>query len=183
MRKKVALFLVKDFEEMEAIIPIDILRRAGIIVDTVSITSENIVESSRNIKIFSDKIINEINFDDYEMIILPGGPGTKNYYNSNILLENINKFSEDKKLAAICAAPTVFSKLGILNNIEAISYPSCEDEIVKGGAILKNENVVVYNNIITSKSAGTAIEFSLKIVEILLGKTKAIEVKNQIIFK
>ena len=80
--RKVAVFLANGFEEIEAVTPIDLLQRAGITVDTISITKENLVESARKMKILADKIIDEINFSEYDMLILPGGPGVKNYFNS-----------------------------------------------------------------------------------------------------
>ena len=85
--KKVLVFLVNGFEEIEAMAPVDLLRRAGITVDTVSINENNHVISSRKITVLTDKIINEINFEEYEMIVLPGVPGTENYMKSEKLLE------------------------------------------------------------------------------------------------
>ena len=87
--KKVLVFLVNGFEEIEAMAPIDLLRRAGIIVDTVSINEDNQVTSSRKIRVLTDKTIDEINFENYEMIVLPGGPGTENYMKSEKLLEKL----------------------------------------------------------------------------------------------
>ena len=102
--KKVAVFLTNGFEEIEAITPIDLLQRAGINVDTVSITSDNLVESARKVKIMTDKVIGKIDFLEYDMLVMPGGPGTENYFKSQLLLDNVLKFSkniENKKVAAI----------------------------------------------------------------------------------
>jgi len=118
--KKVLVFLVNGFEEIEAMAPIDLLRRAGIIVDTVSINEDNQVTSSRKIRVLTDKTIDEINFENYEMIVLPGGPGTENYMKSEKLLEKLKEFSINRKLGAICAAPTILSALGILNGKQTI---------------------------------------------------------------
>ena len=93
--KKVAVFLTNGFEEIEAITPIDLLQRAGINVDTVSITSDNLVESARKVKILADKVIGEIDFSEYDMFVMPGGPGTENYFKSQLLLDNVLKFSKD----------------------------------------------------------------------------------------
>lgn len=182
MEKKVALFLVDGFEEMEALAPIDLMRRAGIIVDTVSIKDNKNIVSSRNIQIISDKQIDEINFEDYNMIVLPGGPGTKNYYNSQLLLENIVEFSKSKKLGAICAAPTVFSSLGILKNKKAVCFPACEEDLIKGEAILVNEKVVTDGNITTSKAAGTSIDFALEIIKVLIDENISKKIKNEICY-
>ena len=182
MKKKVALFLVDGFEEIEAIAPIDLLRRAGIEVNTISITESTLILSARNIKLFAEKKINDINFDDYDMIVLPGGPGTKNYYNSPKLLEKIKEFSLNKKIGAICAAPTVLAKLGLLENKEAVCFPACKNELIEGKAILFDGKVKTTGNITTSKSAGTAIDFALELIEALLGKEKAEEIKEEIFY-
>lgn len=181
--KKVLVFLVNGFEEIEAMAPIDLLRRAGIIVDTVSINEDNQVTSSRKITVLTDKIINEINFENYEMIVLPGGPGTENYMKSEKLLEKLKEFSINRKLGAICAAPTILSALGILNGKQAICFPACEPDLIKDGAIIVNQDVVKDNNIITSRGAGTAIDFSLSLIEELLGKNKSHEIRKEILYK
>lgn len=181
--KKVLIFLVNGFEEIEAMAPIDLLRRAGIIVDTVSINEDNQVTSSRKIRVLTDKTIDEINFENYEMIVLPGGPGTENYMKSEKLLEKLKEFSINRKLGAICAAPTILSALGILNGKQAICFPACEPDLIKDGAIIVNQDVVKDNNIITSRGAGTAIDFSLALIEELLGKNKSHEIRKEILYK
>ena len=181
--KKVLIFLVDGFEEIEAMAPIDLLRRAGIIVDTVSINEDNQVTSSRKIRVLADKTIDEINFENYEMIVLPGGPGTENYMKSEKLLEKLKEFSINRKLGAICAAPTILSALGILNGKQAICFPACEPDLIKDGAIIVNQDVVKDNNIITSRGAGTAIDFSLALIEELLGKNKSHEIRKEILYK
>ena len=181
--KKVLIFLVDGFEEIEAMAPIDLLRRAGIIVDTVSINEDNQVTSSRKIRVLTDKTIDEINFENYEMIVLPGGPGTENYMKSEKLLEKLKEFSINRKLGAICAAPTILSALGILNGKQTICFPACEPDLIKDGAIIVNQDVVKDNNIITSRGAGTAIDFSLALIEVLLGKNKSHEIRKEILYK
>lgn len=181
--KKVLLFLVEGFEEMEALAPIDLLRRAGITVDTVSITSERTVLSSRKVTVLSDKIIDDVNFNEYGMIVLPGGPGTDNYKKSALLLEKVREFSEKAKVAAICAAPTILSGLGLLDGKKAVCFPGCEETLLKDGAVLISERVVKDGNIITSKAAGTAIDFALAIIEEIDGKEKAAEIKKQIVLE
>ena len=181
--KKVLVFLVNGFEEIEAMAPIDLLRRAGITADTVSINEDNQVTSSRKIRVLTDKTIDEINFENYEMIVLPGGPGTENYMKSEKLLEKLKEFSINRKLGAICAAPTILSTLGILEGKQAICFPACEPDLVKDGAIIVNQDVVKDNNIITSRGAGTAIDFSLALIEELLGKNKSHEIRKEILYK
>ena len=181
--KKVLVFLVNGFEEIEAMAPIDLLRRAGITADTASINEDNQVTSSRKIRVLTDKTIDEINFENYEMIVLPGGPGTENYMKSEKLLEKLKEFSINRKLGAICAAPTILSALGILNGKQAICFPACEPDLIKDGAIIVNQDVVKDNNIITSRGAGTAIDFSLALIEVLLGKNKSHEIRKEILYK
>ena len=163
--------------------PIYLLRRAGITADTVSINEDNQVTSSRKIRVLTDKTIDEINFENYEMIVLPGGPGTENYMKSEKLLEKLKEFSINRKLGAICAAPTILSALGILNGKQAICFPACEPDLIKDGAIIVNQDVVKDNNIITSRGAGTAIDFSLALIEELLGKNKSHEIRKEILYK
>ena len=161
MSKKVAVFLADGFEEVEAIAPIDLLRRAEIEVDTVSLTDESLVTSARKVKVVADKVINEINFDKYDMLILPGGPGHENYFKSQLLLDKV---------------------LGILENKKAICFPACENGLLEGKPILTRERVVVDGNIVTSRSAGTAIDFALEIISQLLGSKKSKEIKDEIVY-
>ena len=184
--KKVAVFLANGFEEIEAVTPIDLLQRAGITVDTVSITKENLVESARKMKILADKIIDEINFSEYDMLILPGGPGVGNYFNSKTLLDNVlkfSKYSENKKIAAICAAPTVLASLGILEGKNAVCFPACENELVKRKAVLGKDRAVTDGNVITSRSAGTALDFAFEIISELLGEKEAKRIAEEIVYR
>ena len=184
--KKVAVFLANGFEEIEAITPVDLLQRAGITVDTVSISEDNIVESARKVRVLADKVIKEIDFSEYDMLVLPGGPGFKNYFSSQLLLDKVVEFSKDvknKKAAAICAAPTVLSSLGILEGKKAVCFPACEEDLLKGKPVLTRERVVTDENIITSRSAGTAVDFALEIISQLLGEKEAEKVANEIFWK
>ena len=184
--KKVAVFLANGFEEIEAITPVDLLQRAGIVVDTVAITEDNLVESARKVRILADKVIKDISFSEYDMLVLPGGPGFKNYFDSQLLLDKIVEFSKDvenKKVAAICAAPTVLSSLGILEGKKAICFPACEEDLLKGNPILIKERVIKDGNIITSRSAGTALDFALEIISELLDKEVAEKISEEIVCK
>ena len=183
MNNKAALFLVDGFEEIEALAPVDILRRAGIEVDTVSITDSRSITSSRKITVISDKLMKDIDFNEYEILILPGGPGTDNYYSSESLLEKLKEFSIMKKVAAICAAPSVLSSLGILKGKKAICFPAYEERIIEDGAILTLSNTVTDGNIITNRGAGTAIDFALEIVKMIEGEMKSEEIRKQILYK
>jgi len=175
---KILVPLAEGFEEIEALAIVDILRRAGIEAVMVGLPG-SIVTGSHGVRVFADKKINEINPEDYDGIVLPGGdPGYKNLAKSGKILEIIRKFnSEGKLVAAICASPAVLAKAGILQDKKATIYPGMEKEI----PYPRGEKVVVDENVITSQAPGTAIEFALKIVEYLLGKEKALSLKNRLV--
>ena len=122
---KTAIFLAEGFEEIEALTVVDLLRRAGIEITMASITESRQVTGSHDIKVEADALLSDINFDDIDMIILPGGmPGTNNLDACEELTAHIREFADaGKKLAAICAAPRVFGKMGILSGKRATCYP------------------------------------------------------------
>ena len=126
--KKVALYLATGFEEIEALATVDILRRAGIEVDMISIEKTLEVVGAHDIKVMADTLIEKIAPSDYQMIVLPGGmPGTINLDNSSLLKEHITYFSKNKGyIAAICAAPMIIGKMGLLKDRIATCYPSVE---------------------------------------------------------
>jgi 4-methyl-5(b-hydroxyethyl)-thiazole monophosphate biosynthesis len=167
---KAIIFLAEGFEEIEAIAPIDILRRGGIEVITVSISNKNEVYGSHGIPVKADTLFKEIDFSTADLLCLPGGmPGTKNLDNHQELKDLIVRHANSgKNLGAICAAPSILGKLGLLNGKEAICFPGFEDQLI--GAKLSNKKVVRDGNIVTAKAAGVAVEFDLKLVEILKGK-------------
>lgn len=179
--KKIAVHLAEGFEEIEAISIIDVLRRAELSVTIVSVTENLEVTGSHGIKVFADMLFSNVNYEMIDMIILPGGmPGAANLNEHLGLREQILNFNESKKLlAAICAAPLVFGNLGILKNKEATCFPGYENQL--HGAIATGENIEVSENIITGKGAGVAIDFALKIVEILKGKKFADELSKKMI--
>ena len=168
--KKVFIFLADGFEEIEAIAPVDILRRAGIDVVTVSISDSEMVEGAHGIRVQADQLFDETDFSTNELLVLPGGGvGTQNL-GAHAGLHNllIKQHAAGKQIAAICAAPSVLGKLGILSGKEAICYPGFEEQLT--GATLSKNTVVEDGNVITGKGPGVAIPFALKIVETLKGK-------------
>ena len=183
MKTSVLIILADGFEEIEAISIIDVLRRAEIDVTVVSVTEKLEVTGSHNIKIIADQLFSFIDYELIDMIILPGGmPGSSNLNIHLGLREQILNFHENKKmLGAICAAPLVFGSLGILKNINATCYPGFENQL--HGAIVTGENIEVAGHIITAKGAGVAIDFALKIVEILKGKELANKLAQKMITK
>ncbi len=161
---KVVVFLAKGFEEIEAVSIIDVLRRGEVLVDTVSISGNIDVEGAHGISIRADKQFYDASFEDYDMIILPGGmPGTSNLGKNEDLCELLKKYNaQGKWIGAICAAPSILGKLEILEGKSATCYPGFEGFLK--GCHVKNEDVVRSQNIITGKGAGVAIKFSLEIL-------------------
>lgn len=179
MMKNVYVFFADGFEEIEAIAPVDILRRAGCNVTIVSITNDIKVKSSRGITIIADKILDDTGYSNADMLVLPGGmPGTQNL-NAHTGLKNslIEANKNSKFIAAICAAPMVLGHLGILNGKRATCYPGNESDLE--GAFFTGNNVEIDSNIITSKGAGTSVQFSLALVEVLFGKEKSKEIADK----
>ena len=164
------IFLAPGFEEIEAVVPRDILKKANIDVNTVSI-GETIVESTKGLKVVSDMTINEVQIESIDGIILPGGmPGTNNLGKCEKLIDMIKICAEKKLLiAAICAAPSILGKLGILSGKDTCCFPDTEIEKCLVGAKINNKNVNICENIITSKGPGTAFQFAFSIVEYLRG--------------
>ena len=177
---KAYIFLADGFEEIEAIAPIDIFRRAKIEVTTVSISENKIVQGAHGIPVIADYLFTETDFSDNDILYLPGGmPGTKNLDAHEGLKDLISKQTlENKKLAAICAAPSILGKMGILNGKEAICYPGFENKLQ--GAILSKNKIVKSGNIYTAKGAGVAVQFALKLVEELKGPEVAQELADSI---
>jgi len=177
------LFLADGFEEIEALAPVDLLRRAGKRILTVGVGKREITGRS-DITVIADIEASEIKLDsELEMIILPGGmPGTTNLETSLEVSKAISFCAEnDKFIAAICAAPSILGKLGLLNGKRAICYPSFEKHLK--GALVGFDSVVADGKIITAKSAGASLEFSLKLIEVLCGTDKADEISRAIHFE
>ncbi len=177
----VYMFLAEGFEEVEALCPLDLLRRAGVDVKTVAVGNNKTVIGAHNISVVADMLEGEF-FDEYpEMVILPGGmPGTLNLDSSKIVHCALDfALSKNSYIAAICAAPSILGKRGILNGKEAICYPGFEDKL-SGAAISKNK-VVVDGKIITAAGMGVALEFGLTLVSLLCGKDKADTLRQGII--
>ena len=181
--KNIALHLATGFEETEAITVIDILKRAKLNVTTVSIMRDLVVEGAHGIKVVADKLFEEINYEEFHMIILPGGmPGTTNLDNHIELKKRVIEFDLDTKwIGAICAAPSIIGKLGLLEDREATCYPGFEEKLF--GAKISDKTTVVADNFITSKGLGSAIEFALTIVENLINKEAADKIAKDIIYK
>ena len=179
---KVAIFLAEGLEEIEALAVVDILRRALVTVDVVSITDTHEVTGSHDIRIIADKVIADISFDDYEMLILPGGmPGTTNLEACKPLTDAIRAFdASGKKLAAICAAPGILGRMGLVQGKRTCCYPGI-DVHMKGAEVLPVE-ALTDGHITTGRGFGCAIPFGLEIVRVLLGEEKAAALKDEIVY-
>jgi len=177
---KAYIFLADGFEEIEAIAPIDIFRRAKIEVATVSISENRIVQGAHGIPVIADFLFTQTDFSDNDILYLPGGmPGTKNLDAHTGLKDLINKqIADNKNLAAICAAPSILGKMGLLEGKEATCYPGFEDQL--HGAILSKNKIVKSGNIYTAKGAGVAVQFALKLVEELKGRKEAQKLADSI---
>jgi 4-methyl-5(b-hydroxyethyl)-thiazole monophosphate biosynthesis len=173
--------LAQGFEETEAVTFIDLLRRAGVTVTVLGLDSRE-VTGARNIMVSADSLFNEFT-GPFDGIVLPGGmPGTKNLANSASLLDLIRAtYKQGGLCAAICAAPTVLAKTGVLSGHKATCYPGCEKELA--GATFVEEAVVRDRNIITSRGVGTAIPFALELISYLVNPEASAKVRESIIYK
>ena len=177
---KVLAFLTDGFETVEALAVIDILRRANIGVDTVSITGNKSVKSAQNIIVEADKLIedwaDENNYEIEDVCFLPGGPGHKTYYDCDKLIDMLKVHNEaGGRIAAICAAPSVLGKLGFLKGKRATAFPGFEDMLEGAEVAPKTERVVTDGNITTSRGMGTSVDLGLELVTLIKGKELADE--------
>lgn len=179
--KKVAVHLAEGFEEIEAIGIIDVLRRAELDVQVVSVTGNLTVTGAHQVKIVADVLFEQVNYDQTDVIVLPGGmPGASNLNAHEGLKAQIMKFDQEKKqLAAICAAPLVYGNLGILKGKQAVCYPGFEEHL-KGAEVL-SDAVAESGNVITGCGPGAVFEFALKIVERVVSKEKALLLAKQML--
>lgn len=180
--KKILVHLANGFEEIEAVIPIDVWRRAGYSVYTVSLEEGLAVNGTHNITLIADGLFSEAKYNDADMIFLPGGmPGAANLNAHKGLKEKINQFfMHGKYLSAICAAPLVLGHSGLLEGKKATCYPGFESELF--GAKVTGNLVEQDGKIITGKGPGAAFEFALKVVSIFSGEEKANELAAKMQF-
>ncbi len=176
-----ALVLLTDgFEEMEALTPVDLLRRGKVDVTAASITGDLNVTGSHNITVKADELFDgHRNSSRFDMVILPGGPGTQNYKQSPEVLAFVKEqFDQGKLIGAICAAPSVLGYLGILTGKKAVCFPGYEDQLNCKEVL--QVPVIRDGNVITSRGAGTAVEFALELLGALMSEEDAQEVARAI---
>jgi len=179
--KKVFVHFANGFEEVEAITPIDVLRRAGCEVTTVSVMGKKEVTSARGVSIITDALYEDMDYSEVDLVVLPGGqPGSDNLNRHEGLKRQIRMLHDKgRMIAAICAAPRVLGSAGVLKGKRATCFPGTEDLLT--GATFTGNAVEVDGNIITAKGPGAAMKFSLTLVEQLVGKSKADELKKAMI--
>ncbi|MBQ5390505.1 MAG: DJ-1/PfpI family protein [Clostridia bacterium] len=178
----VYFFLADGFEEIEALCPVDLCRRAGIEVQTVSITEKKEVTGSHGITVLADLTAKDA-LGDFDMIVLPGGmPGSKNL-DASPVVENAlaEAVKNDKYIAAICAAPMILGKRGLLSGKEAISFPGFEQYLE--GATISENKIALDGRVLTGAGMGVSHDFGLKIVEIFCGKETAEKLGTSILYK
>lgn len=179
----VCIFLADGFEMIETLTPCDILRRAGLDVRLVSVSGKDFVRSTHGVDVKADMPLCDVNPDAIDMMILPGGmPGAKNLYETKPLIELLMRHAKAKKpIGAICAAPFILGKCGLLNGKKATCYPGFERDLE--GATVVTDGVVRDGNIITAKGMGVSLDFALAITELLSGKEKRDEIAHAIMYE
>lgn len=175
----VYVFLAQGFEEIEALTPVDILRRGGVEVVTVGIGGKEIT-GSHNIKVHADISDEEFNVLGLEGVVLPGGmPGTRNLEKCHKVIKAVNYcFERGLAVGAICAAPSVLGHMGILKDKNATAFPGFEKDLFD--AKVSEEYVVVDGNIVTAKGMGVSTEFALELLSVLKGKEVSDKVRNSV---
>ncbi len=174
------MFIAEGFEEIEALCPLDLMRRAGLEVTTVGVGSRRIT-GAHGICVETDICHTEGSFEDGQMIFLPGGmPGTLNLASCETVIGTVRSAHErGAYIAAICAAPSILGDLGLLRGKRAVCYPGFEDRLT--GAEIPNEKVVLDGKLLTAKGMGAALEMGLAIVEIFCGEDTARDLRHAVI--
>lgn len=181
--KNVAVFLAEGLEEIEGLTVVDLLRRAGIVVTTVSINGKKEVTGAHQITVLADALFEEVDFSQMDGVVLPGGmPGTNNLMQHLGVNQVIRAFDREKKLvAAICAAPSVLGKAGLLEGKRATCYPGFETQLT--GALYSQEPVVLDGTVLTSRGMGTAVPFGLALIAYFLGQEAAVEIRDSVLYQ
>ena len=183
---KVYVFLANGFEDVEALIPIDVLRRGGVEVITVSTTGEPIVTTAHGVGIVADKAFEVCDFSDADLLMLPGGmPGASNLYEHEGVCKAVcDQFAAGKKVAAICAAPAVvLAALGILNGKKATCYPGFENVLAEMGATYTGDLVTVDGNITTGEGPAAAFPYAYELLAQLVDQPTSDQIAEGMRFK
>ena len=177
--KTIFLFLITGFEEIEALATVDVLRRAGLPVCTVSLTDERTVTGNHGIPVVADGLFEETDFGLAEMLVIPGG--TSAFDSHEGLKREVQAFyDKGGRVAAICASPMVLGGLGIQRGRRATCYPGFE-KYLSGAILATDKAAVVDGNVITGRGPGLTLDFALTLVEVLAGEAKRHEVASQLL--
>lgn len=177
---KVIVFMADGMEETECLTAVDILRRGGVTVDTVSVSDDIYVTSSHNVTVRADYLFSKADFNSCDMLFLPGGmPGVTNLGRHNGLCALLKEYAAaGKRIAAVCAAPSLLGELGLLKGKSATCYPGFEDKLK--GAVYTNADVVTDGNITTGRGLGYSIDLAIEMLSLLKGKAPAEKVSAAI---
>lgn len=180
---EVAVLLADGFEEIEGLTVADVLRRAGIRLDMVSIMKREWVTGAHQIQVKADCLFETTDFSEVQMVVLPGGlKGMQNLEAHEGVQKLLRRFEgEHRYIGAICAAPTILGRMGLLEGRKATAYPSMEDGLL--GADVSYEGVVADGNVITGRGMGVSIDFALRLIEALRDKELADEIAEQIVYR
>lgn len=180
---KVCVFLADGFEECEGLLAVDLLRRAGVEVTTAGLNEDTQVCSSHGIRLQADAVAAELDLDGFDMLVLPGGgQGTENLAASKLVTGAVRRqLAAGKQVAAICAAPSVLGRMGLLDGREAVCYPGFEHYMP--AAHMQDADVAVTDQIITGRALGAGIPFALALIARLEGQDKADQVQKAIVYK
>ena len=180
---KAVVFFADGTEECEALLVIDLLRRAKVEVTVASAMGRKELVSSHKIHLTADALAEDVDYSDVDLVVLPGGiPGTPNLAANKTVTETCKAFAAaSKKVAAICAAPSVLASLGLLEGKNATAHAGFQDQLA--GAIVHDAEVVVDGNLTTSYGLGGAIPFALELVRQLAGKEEADRIQNAIAYR
>lgn len=179
---KIYQFMANGFEDVEALAPVDILRRGGQDVVVVSVTGSEYVTSAHNVTIKADALFEDVDLSDADLLMLPGGmPGSTNLNaHEGLRKALVEHYEAGRRIAAICAAPMVFGSLGLLEGKRATCYPGCEGTL--NGAEYTAELVTIDGNIITGRGPAAAFPYGYAILEMLAGKETADALREGMIF-
>ncbi len=177
MSKKVLCVLAPGFEEIETIAPVDLLRRAGVEVTVASLGDSLLVTGRSGITMQADALLESVDAESFDLLFLPGGPGVKGMREDGRPAALSRQFGAAGKLVtAICAAPTILHDAGLLKGKAYTAHFSVRDELTEA----TNDRVVAADGIVTSRGAGTALDFGLELVRQLCGEVKAAEIAGAI---
>lgn len=174
------MFLADGFEEIEALCPLDLIRRAGLDVTTVGVGG-SLITGAHGISVKADITDSEFDGKDIDMIFLPGGmPGTLNLAASKTVTDAVDTAArEDAYIAAICAAPSILGDMGLLEGKKAVCYPGFEDRLI--GAEIPDKRVVLDGKLLTAKGMGAALDMGMEIVKIFCGENTAKKLRHAVI--